>query len=170
MQQVWDLESKQLAHTLSGHRREVYAVEFSPDGKTIVSGSGDRTLRLWDLTAPSPSDSSRTFVVEDDLSKSDTGITALAISPDGDFVASGALDGSIRIWNIRMEEPKAIVRWQAHQQSVYSVRWVLQGKGLVTGSLDRTLKRWEIGVVGENGGKNECVKTMVGHRVCIQIA
>ncbi|KAI0316319.1 WD40 repeat-like protein [Amylostereum chailletii] len=154
---IWTLPSAEPLHTLAAHRREVYALDFAPDG-TLVSGSGDRSLRLWSLspTSPSPADPDSTVLaVEEDRAKPDTGITALAVSPDGAHVAAGALDGSIRVW--KREGGTALVRWAAHAKTVYGLRWV--GKALVSGSLDRTVKRWEVDLEdGSEGGR--CVRTM----------
>ena len=36
--------------TLTGHSDSVYSVAYSPDGKHIVSGSGDKTVKIWDST------------------------------------------------------------------------------------------------------------------------
>ncbi len=44
------MTGKPMGKPLTGHTSEVYSVAFSPDGKHIVSGSGDNTLRLWDVS------------------------------------------------------------------------------------------------------------------------
>jgi len=46
---VWDVGSGQSLRTLEGHTSSVYAVAYSPDGQTVVSGSSDRTLRVWPI-------------------------------------------------------------------------------------------------------------------------
>jgi WD40 repeat protein len=53
---VWDAQTGQETLTLKGHSGSVTSVSFSPDGKRIVSGSGDDTLKVWDL---SPLDTSK---------------------------------------------------------------------------------------------------------------
>lgn len=51
MVRVWNVQTGQQLERLKGHKDSVYSVAFSPDGKTLVSGSLDRTLRLWDVSA-----------------------------------------------------------------------------------------------------------------------
>ncbi|NTW10098.1 MAG: WD40 repeat domain-containing protein, partial [Chlorobiaceae bacterium] len=46
---LWDVKSGQLLHTYRGHVLEVQSVDISPDGKTIVSGSDDRKIKLWGI-------------------------------------------------------------------------------------------------------------------------
>ena len=70
---VWSLSARRLLHTFTGHSNWVSSVAFSPDGQILASGSGDRTIKLWNL---------RTGKLIRSLSEQG-GITAIAISPDG---------------------------------------------------------------------------------------
>ena len=103
------------------------------------------------------------------------GVTTVAISPDGRYVAAGSLDRSVRVWDTttgylveRLESP------DGHQDSVYSVAFAPNGRDLVSGSLDKTIKMWELtpprGMVpgsGPKGGK--CVRTFEGHKVFLPL-
>lgn len=46
---IWDAETCALIKTCKGHEKEVVSVCFSPDSKTVVSGSWDRTIKIWNL-------------------------------------------------------------------------------------------------------------------------
>lgn len=161
---VWDIQSRTIRNTFSGHEQDIYSLDFSRDGRTIASGSGDRTVRLWDIEASS---SVLTLTIED-------GVTTVAISPDCSLVAAGSLDKSVRVWNVasghlveRLEGP------DGHKDSVYSVAFSPSGKDLVSGSLDRTIKMWELsssrqGQMNQAPKGGRCVKTFEGHRVSQQ--
>jgi hypothetical protein len=72
----------------------------------------------------------------------DAGVTSVAISPNGQFVAAGSLNTAVWIWDIATGV--LVERLRGHKDSVYSVAFTPDGKGLVSGSLDKTLKFWDV--------------------------
>jgi ribosome assembly protein 4 len=76
--------------TLEGHTEAVLSVAFSPDGKALASGSGDTTVRIWDLTTETPvhtCEGHKHWVL------------FVSFSPDCTKIASGGMDHNILIWN-----------------------------------------------------------------------
>ena len=158
---------------LKGHQQEVYSLAFSHDGRLIVSGSGDKTARIWDMD----SGTSKTLTITEP-EHVNAGVTSVAISPDGRLVAAGSLDNVVRIWDV--QSGSLIERLKGHKDSVYSVAFTPDGKGLVSGSLDNTLKHWDITPVlrrkdplgsgsgpRKEGGEKGCICTLNfnGHKV-----
>ena len=47
--QIWDIAKKRIRNVFDGHQQEIYSLDFSRDGRLIVSGSGDKTARIWDM-------------------------------------------------------------------------------------------------------------------------
>lgn len=47
--QIWDLKQRRICHLLQGHMQEIYSLDFSRDGRFLVSGSGDKSARIWDV-------------------------------------------------------------------------------------------------------------------------
>ena len=74
----------------TGHTGPVGALALSPDGRFLVSGSEDTTLKIWDTA---------TGNVLRTLSGHDQSVLAAAISPDGRQIASGGADATVRVWN-----------------------------------------------------------------------
>ena len=84
-------EKVKLRRTLAGHTDEIRAIAISPDGKTLASGSYDKTIKLWALRLGKPLHT---------LTGHSHRITCIAISPDGRILASGSYDKTIKLWSI----------------------------------------------------------------------
>ncbi|MDX2263703.1 MAG: hypothetical protein NW215_01845 [Hyphomicrobiales bacterium] len=83
-------KAKGLIRTLEGHGYGVTAAAFSPDGKTIVSGSSDNNLKLWDAA---------TGKLIRTLERHAYAVTAAAFSPDGKTVVSGSEGRTLKLWD-----------------------------------------------------------------------
>lgn len=83
-----------IVKTLEGHKELVYTVNFSPDGKHLLTGSFDKTLKLWDVAAGKEVKTFAGTSGHNDL------ILTSAFSPDGRGFASGAKDNSIKLWDM----------------------------------------------------------------------
>jgi glucose repression regulatory protein TUP1 len=95
--------------------------------------------------------SSTVLTINDpDSLNNDAGVTSVAISPDGRWVAAGSLDTVVRIWEVATG--KLVERLRGHRDSVYSVAFTPDGRGLVSGSLDKTLKYWDVSGLNVSAG------------------
>ncbi len=154
---VWDIASRTIQNQFTGHAQDIYSLDFARNGRLIASGSGDRTVRLWDIET---NQQVLFFEIED-------GVTTVAISPDNRFVAAGSLDKSVRVWDTQsgmlLERLEGDV---GHKDSVYSVAFSPNGRDIVSGSLDKTIKMWELtkgrGLPPSKGSK--CLRTFEGHK------
>ncbi|KIL56012.1 hypothetical protein M378DRAFT_51282, partial [Amanita muscaria Koide BX008] len=83
---IWDISKKRIVRVFDGHQQEIYSLDFSLDGRLIVSGSGDKTARIWDMANTDAPPKVLTINDPDSLN-GDAGVTSVAISPNGQFVA-----------------------------------------------------------------------------------
>ena len=86
-----DLSAPDAVRTLAGHTGVVDSVAWSRDGRFLLTGGADGTLRTW---AADPVPALRTLYAHDRQ------ITALAVSPDGRLALSAATDGRMRLWDL----------------------------------------------------------------------
>jgi WD40 repeat protein len=130
---LWSKPTWNLDRTIIAHSDWVRCLSFTPDGTKLVSGSFDKTIKLWQLD---------TQTAIHTLTDRIKGVFALAISPDGKLLASGSWDETVELWNL--ETGTLLSHLNQHQASVRSLAITADGKTLISGSFDQTIKLWSL--------------------------
>lgn len=123
------------------HDGPVRAVAISPDGKTVLTGSEDRTARLWNAADGKPRGKPM---------RHQGPVRAVAFSSDGKTVLTGSLDRTARLWDASTGEP--IGQPLRLQSPVIAVAFSPDCKTVLTGTLDKTARLWDA-VTGKPRGK-----------------
>jgi len=150
MASLGEWERRFRTNYINGHSGAVKAVRLCPEMDLLVTGSSDRTVRLWDLSSACPRGKSLLH-----------GGTARCLAVDASLIASGSSDGFIRCWRawpgakpgacpfvVTGEQPKKLA---GHTGPVSSLE--LAGRHLYSGSWDMTVRRWER---DEDGAARSC--------------
>ncbi len=168
---------------LEGHSKMINSVDISPDGKYALSGSGEKTIRYWDLA---------TGKTINTLVGHEHRVDTVVFSPDGKHALSGSLDGTFKYWDLKtgkvintipissfsmtmspdgkhalsgshlthdyfdLTTGKVITTLKGHTNFVNSVAISKDGKYALTGSNDKTISYWDL----ETG---EIIKVLKGH-------
>ena len=118
---------------------------WSPDGKTLASGSRDSTVRIWDASSGKLL---RTLEGHTSL------VQSVGWSPDGKALASGSSDDTVRIWGA--PSGKLLRTLKGHTDYVRSVGWSPNGNTLASGSSDKTVRIWD-------APSGKLLRTLEGH-------
>jgi WD40 repeat protein/serine/threonine protein kinase len=135
---VWDTEQRSIVFhrgvRLAG--AHIGALDFSPDGKTLVVGDADHHLRVFDLA------SGNTDVNIPDAHSE--GITAVAWSPDGSIIVSGSgyIGGPIRLWD--SASGKSLGSLEGHNSWICKLIFSRDSQLLYSASGDQTIRIWDI--------------------------
>ncbi len=132
----------ELVHSLD-HSSVVCCVRFSNDGKFLATGCNKTTqvfgVETGELVARLADDNTAS---ENGNSGADLYIRSVCFSPDGKFLATGAEDKVIRIWDL---STRRITKYlKGHEQDIYSLDFFPDGNRLVSGSGDRTVRIWDL--------------------------
>lgn len=128
---------------LKGHTHTITSIALTPDGRYAVSGSADKTLRVWDLETGT---CTRTF-------EGHTGeIWSVAITPDGRYAVSGSSDKTLRVWGL--ETGRCSRTLEGHTGVVWSVAITPDGRFVVSGG--EALRVWDLEI-------GQCIRTLERH-------
>jgi WD40 repeat protein len=146
MAQAWAADQPRKIEPVAsmGHSDYIYAVAFSPNGAQVLSGSRDKTLKLWDTAS---GHMIRTFVGHSEP------IVSVAFSPDGARVLSGGDDKTMKLWDVQTGQ---LLHSFMHSGWVVSVAFSPDGKRVLSGSDDKTLKLWDV-------ASGQLARTYTGH-------
>lgn len=143
--------------SLSGHGEPVLSSLFSPDGQLLASGSGDKTVRFWDLTTETPLFECKGHT---------NWVLAISWSPDCQNLASGDKSGNIICWDPETGKQK-VKTMTGHKEWITSLAWEplhLAKDGLcrklVSASKDGDIRIWDA-LLGQ------CVKSLTSHTASV---
>ncbi|KAJ1668855.1 ribosome assembly [Coemansia sp. RSA 1813] len=141
--------------SLTGHTEAVLSVSFSPDGTQLASGSGDTTVRIWDLDTETPR-----FT----CTGHKNWVLSIAWSPDGKVLASGGMDNTVRLWD--PQTGKAIgTPLGGHRKWITSIAWEPthinpKANRMASSSKDGTVRVWDTTL-------RRCMFTLAGHTAAV---
>ncbi len=131
--------------SLQGHANIVYSVAFGPDGKRIISGSDDQTVKVWDAATGQELLTLKGHVKS---------VNSVAISTDGKRIISGSDDQTVKVWDAGTGQN--LLTLEGHKNRVLSVAISADGKRIVSGSSDMFVIVW-------NTDKEKVPLTLKGH-------
>lgn len=140
-----ELERLYASKTEKAHDNDINSVAVSPNDKLIVSGSQDKTAKLW---------SSADLSLMGVLKGHKRGVWCVQFSPVDQVVATASADGTLKLWGLR--DFSCLKTFEGHDASVLKVIFVGHGTQLLTSGSDGLLKLWTIKT-------NECIKTLDDH-------
>ncbi|MEQ9669401.1 protein kinase domain-containing protein [Coleofasciculus sp. G2-EDA-02] len=124
-------------HTLPGHSGGVDTVAFSPDKKSLASGSVDKTIKLWQVSM-----AWEIRTLGGWFSGQHTqDVSCLAFSPNGKYLVSGSRDTTLKLWKVRTG--KKLVSAKSHNGGVYSVAFSPNKPLLASCGRDSTIRIWQ---------------------------
>ena len=177
---LWSSDGRLIAnlwHSEDKKPSKVYTVSFSPDGETIASAGEDTTVKIWSIAAlKHPATENATQANKGELLatlRHSKWVFGVSFSPDGQTLASGGADGTVKLWSLAgvgdkrptdasniKPESRLLTTFEGHADRVTQVSFSPDGKILASASFDKTVRLWGLDDVP--------LKTLDGHQNRVQ--
>eukprot|EP00741_Cyanophora_paradoxa_P001636 tig00000498_g1587.t1 len=138
---------------LRGHTDRAWCVAWSPDGKTLASCGGDKSVRIWRQEGGKWECKQ---VLDDGHQRT---VRCVAWSPSGDVLASASFDGTTNIWQAKDDGFESVATLEGHENEVKAVAFDSSGMLVATCSRDKSVWVWE----GTQDHDYECLSVLHGH-------
>jgi len=139
---------------LKGHAKPIRSLAISSNSRWLVSGSEDRTVRVYDLKAGYPA--AEQIV----LKGHELAVNSVAISPDGRWLVTGGRDSVLRIWDMQNRQSMtAPIELPEHEGWISTLAFSPDGRWLASGSYDNTIRLWRMDGIG----RPEVTQVLTGH-------
>lgn len=122
----------ELLHSFSAHSHIVRSLVISDDGKTLISASRDKCIKIWNL---------ETGELLHTLKGHSDEVSSIALSPDGQIIASGSADKTVKLWHV--DSGELLATFAGHTHTVTAVTFTTSGEIIVSASFDKTIKIWQ---------------------------
>jgi len=136
---VFDLDTMVLKHAWEAHANSVFTLRYTSDKKSLLSGSRDARLKMWDA--------SKNYLQSAEVVAHMFAINHLAFSQDNKHFVTCSMDKSIKVWDAETLKLLKVIdrsRHAGHGTSVNKVLWTNYNDRLLSGSDDRTISVWNI--------------------------
>ena len=128
---IWDEGGQTLRQTWRAHMDRIRTLAFSPDGRSLMTGSWDNTIKLWNVA-------SGTLLWSDWHASN---LASVAFSPDGRmFATSGGTDATVHLWDFHSGTRTQTL---LHPYPVSAIVWSPDGRFLASGNSDGSIRVWE---------------------------
>ncbi len=178
---LWSVDGRLIAnlwHSENKKPLKIYTVSFSPDGTLLASAGEDKTVKIWSIaTLKHPATQNSTQANKGELLTTLRGhskwVFGVSFSPDGQTLASGGAEGTVKLWNLanvgdkrptdasNIKPDNRLLRtFEGHADRVTQVSFSPDGKTLASASFDKTIRLWRLDDVP--------LKTLDGHQNRVQ--
>lgn len=159
--ELFDVASASLLESVTAHEGAIWSLQVHPDGRSVVSGSADKTAKFWDFkivqeqvlgtTRTTP----RLKLVQSRILKVADDILSLRFSPDARLLAVALLDNTVKVFFT--DSLKLYLNLYGHKLPVLSMDISYDSKLIVTSSADKNIRIWGLDF-------GDCHKALFGHQ------